>query len=171
MRTIGTGATLHATTKASICSLANRPGDKFVANLTQDVVDPNGARLATGTPVLLEMAAAEPPADFAFRVKAVQVDGKLLNIDGTVQAEGATTDRRVSKGGDKGKVIGGAIAGAILGRILGGGAKGTIIGAAGGAAAGTVMAERNSTVEHCLPAGAAITVTLVSPLVLTGSAP
>ena len=109
--------------------------------------------------------AAEPPADFAFRVRGVQVNGQLIPVEGRVSAEGETNDRRVSKGGDKGKVATGAVIGAILGRVIGGGAKGTVIGAAGGAAAGSVAAARNSTVEHCLPSGARITVTLTTPLV------
>jgi hypothetical protein len=142
-----------------------------VATLVADVTGPDGARIGAGTPVLLEMAQAEPPADFAFRVKGVQVNGQLVPVTGSVTSTAETTSRRISGGGDKGKVIGGAILGAIVGRVLGGGTRGTIIGAAGGAAAGTVMAERNATVEHCLPAGAAITVTLATPLVLTGSAP
>jgi hypothetical protein len=119
---------------------------------------------------VVEMAPAEPPADFAFRLKGIQVNGEFIPAQGTVSSTGETTERRVSKGGDKGKVATGAVIGAILGRVLGGGgAKGTIIGAAGGAAAGTVAAARNSTVEHCLPAGATITVTLSSPLVLPSS--
>ncbi|MEO7998772.1 MAG: hypothetical protein ABI852_15085, partial [Gemmatimonadaceae bacterium] len=143
----------------------NRPGDKIVANLTREVAGPDGALLPVGTPVLIEMAAAVPPADFAFLVKGVQVNGKLIPVDGQVTAEGQTNDRRVSKGGDKGKVATGAVIGAILGRVIGGGAKGTVIGAAGGAAAGTIAAARNSVVEHCLPSGANITVTLTGPLV------
>lgn len=165
MKTIGSGAILSATTGSQLCSLANRPGDKIVASLTSEVIGADGARLPAGTPVLIEMAEAAPPADFAFRVRGVQVDGKLIPVDGTVAAKGETTDRRVSKGGDKGKVATGAVIGAILGRVIGGGMKGTVIGAAGGAAAGSVAAARNSTVEHCLPSGASITVTLTSPLV------
>lgn len=165
-KSIPAGTALVAKTTAQLCSLANRPGDKLVANLNEELVMPDGARLPAGTPVLVEMAEAEPPADFAFRVRGVQVDGKLIPVSGTVASTSATTDHRVSKGGDKGKVATGAVVGAILGRVLGGGTRGTVIGAAGGAAAGTIMAGRNSTVEHCLPAGAMIIVTLANPLVL-----
>jgi len=168
---IGSGTGLVGRTNAEICSLANRPGDRLIATLSSDVLSTDGARLPAGTPILVEMTAPSVPGEFAFRVKAVQVDGVLIPIDGAVQVEGATTERRVSKGGDKGKVIGGAIAGAILGRVLGGGTKGTVIGAAGGAAAGTIAASRNSVTEKCLPAGATLTVTLSAPLVLTPGAP
>lgn len=165
MKTIPGGTALLAQTTAQLCSLANRPGDKIVANLTHEVTGPDGAKLPVGTPVLIEMAAAEPPADFAFLVKGVMVNGELIPVSGQVTSQGETNDRRVSKGGDKGKVATGAVIGAILGRVIGGGAKGTVIGAAGGAAAGSVAAARNSVVEHCLPSGASITVTLTGPLV------
>lgn len=168
-KSLGAGTVLVAQTSSQLCSLANRPGDRIVATLNQAVTGPDGAVLPAGTPIVVEMATAEPPADFAFRVKGVHVDGTFIPVEGRVTSDGATTDRRVSKGGDKGKVATGAVVGAILGRVLGGGTKGTVIGAAGGAAAGTVMAQRNSTVEHCLPSGASITVTLTSPLALPGS--
>ncbi len=170
-KTIGAGTALVATTTSQLCSLANRPGDKIVANLISEVTGPDGARLPVGTPVLIEMAAAEPPADFAFRVRGVQVNGQLIPVEGRVSAEGETNDRRVSKGGDKGKVATGAVIGAILGRVIGGGVRGTVIGAAGGAAGGSIMAARNSTVEHCLPSGARITVTLTTPLIYPTSSP
>lgn len=168
---IGRGTALVGKTGAEICSLANRPGDRIVASLGAEVVSEDGARLSAGTPILVEMAPADAGRDFVFTVKAVQVNGVLIPVEGTVQVDGATTERRISKGGDKGKVVGGAIAGAILGRVLGGGTKGAVIGAAGGAAAGTVAASRNSVTEKCLPAGATLTVTLTAPIVLTPGAP
>ncbi|MEQ1690942.1 MAG: hypothetical protein ABMA00_06635 [Gemmatimonas sp.] len=142
-----------------------------MATLTNEVRSPDGAVLAAGTPILVEMSTPNAEGRFAFLVKAVQVEGVLIPVEGSVQVDGATSERRVSKGGDKGKVIGGAIAGAILGRVLGGGTKGTVIGAAGGAAAGTIAAARNTVTETCLPSGATLTVTLSAPLVLTPGTP
>jgi hypothetical protein len=168
---IGSGTRLAGRTNAEICSLANRPGDRLVATLSADVVSADGTRLAAGTPILIEMAPAATPGEFAFLVKSVHVNGVLIPVQGAVSVEGATTERRVSKGDDKGKVVGGAIAGAILGRVLGGGTRGTVIGAAGGAAAGTIAAARNSVTERCLPPGATLTVTLSAPLVLSPGAP
>jgi hypothetical protein len=158
-------------TSTQLCSLANRPGDRLVATLGSDVTASDGAVLRAGTPILVQLAAPGPAGEFAFLAKAVQVDGVLIPIEGRVQVEGPTTERKISKGGDKGKVIGGAIAGAILGRVLGGGTKGTIIGAAGGAAAGTVAASRNTVPETCLSAGAKLTVTLTAPLALIPGVP
>jgi hypothetical protein len=138
-----------------------------VAELAEAVNGPDGATLPAGTPILVEMAPPAPDGTFAFRVRSVQVNGELVPVQGTVRVndEAAVTERRVSKGGDKSKVITGAIMGAIAGRVLGGGTRGTVIGAAGGAAAGTIAAARNTQNERCLPGGAALTITLSAPLV------
>jgi hypothetical protein len=170
-RAIASGTVLAAATRAAICTQANRPGDRLVATLAADVVGEGGARLPAGTPMLVELATPPAGADFAFRPIAVQVDGRLIPVEGTVAAEGTLSERRVAQGDDKGKVIGGAIAGAILGRVLGGGAKGAVIGAAGGAAAGTIAANRSATSERCLAAGATVTLTLSAPLVLPPGTP
>lgn len=170
-RAIGSGSVLDGRTSSEVCSLANKPGDRLVAALHADVVATDGTRLPAGTPILVEMATPGKNETFAFRVKAVQVAGVLIPIEGTVEIQGDQRERQVSKGGDRSKVIGGAVAGAILGRVLGGGTKGTIIGAAGGAAAGTMAAARNTVTEQCLPSGATLTVTLTAPLVLTEGVP
>lgn len=169
---IGAGTLLSGATSAAICSLANRPGDRFVVSLSRAVTGSNGAALEAGTPVLIELASAETNGTFTFRLRGVQVHGDFVPAEGSVAVSDATTtERSVSGGNDKGKVITGAVAGAILGRILGGGAKGAVIGAAGGAAAGTVAAQRSRVSERCLSAGATITVTLSAPLVLPPPAP
>ena len=169
-KTIGRGVALVGKTNAAICSQANRPGDRLVAILSNEVVSPDGAVLAAGTPILVEMAAPANTGEFAFRVRAVMVNGKLVPAQGTVTVDGPTTQHRVSNGGAGTKIAGGAIVGAILGGIFGGG-KGAAIGAAGGAAAGGVAAANSGTTETCLPPGTAITVTLSAPLVLSQGTP
>ena len=165
-RALGAGAVLSGRTTQEICSVANRPGDRFVVNLANDVVGADGAVLPAGTPVLVELASTPAEGPFGFRVKSVQVAGDLVAVQGTVRTDGTMTERRVSDGNDKAKVIGGAVAGAILGKVLGGSGKSTAAGAAAGAAAGTIAAARSGTMNRCLPAGSTITVTLSSPLVL-----
>ena len=158
---------LAGATNAEICTLANRPGDRFVVSLATTVSSPDGASLPAGTPVLVELGQPGPDGEFVFRLKGVQLNGEFIPAEGGVQvADAGITERSVSKGGDKGKVITGAIAGAIIGRVLGGSTKGAVIGAAGGAAAGTVAAARNTTKERCLPAGTTLSATLSSAMVL-----
>ena len=163
---IGAGAVLTGRTSQQICSIANRPGDRFVVTLGSDVVGTDGGVLPAGTPVVIELASTPDEGPFGFRVKAVQVAGDLVTVQGGVRADGAMTERRVSEGNDKAKVVGGAVAGAILGKVLGGGTKGAVVGAAAGGAAGTIAASRSGKVERCLPAGSSVTITLSSPLVL-----
>jgi hypothetical protein len=171
-RAIGTGVTLSGPTSTAICSLANRPGDRFVISLSDEVRSPDGATLPAGTPVLVEMAPPAADGGFAFRLRGVQLDGAFVPAEGTVRViDATTTERQVSKGGDQGKVITGAVIGGILGRVLGGGARGAVIGAAGGAAAGTVAATRNTVTERCLPSGALLIATLTAPLVLPTGTP
>jgi hypothetical protein len=167
-RSLAAGTALAGKTNAAICSLANRPGDRLVAALSAPVTGPDGATLPAGTPILVEMAPPTADGRFAFRLRSVQVDGELLPVQGTVRVddETAVSERQVSKGGNQGKVVTGAILGAIAGRVLGGDARGTIIGAAGGAAAGTIASARNTQTERCLPAGATLTITLSTPLVV-----
>lgn len=169
-KTIGRGVSLTGRTNAAICSPANRPGDRLVANLATEVVSPDGARLPAGTPILVELAAPATDGEFVFRVKAVMVNGVLIPVEGLVAVDGETTKRRVSNGGNGTKVAGGAIVGAIIGGIFGGG-KGAAIGAVGGATAGTIAAQGNSVTETCLPSGATLTVTLSAPLVLSQGTP
>lgn len=166
-RALGSGTQLAGPTNQAICSLANRPGDRFVVSLAQTATGPDGASIPAGTPVLVELASAPEQGPFTFRLKGVQLDGEFIAAEGTVVVGDVTmTERSVSKGGDAGKVVTGAVIGGILGRVLGGGTRGAVIGAAGGAAAGTVAAARNTVKERCMPAGAVLTTTLTAPLVL-----
>lgn len=170
-RALVAGTVLAGATNAPICSLAQRPGDRFVVTLGQEVTGADGAVLPPGTPVLVELARVDSAAgEFAFRLKGVQVQGSFIPAEGTVRVSDAkVTERKVSKGGsDQGKVVTGAIIGGILGRVIGGGARGAVIGAAGGAAAGTVAAARNTTTERCMAAGATLIATLSAPLSVPG---
>jgi len=170
--TLGSGLILAGATNAEICSLANKPGDRFVVSLGQTVQGNDGAMLPAGTPVLVELASATAEGVFTFRLRGIQRDGVFIPAQGTVDVGEATlTEKQISKGGDAGKVATGAVIGAILGRVIGGGNRGTVIGAAGGAAAGTIAAARNKVTERCLPAGVTITATLTAPLVLSPATP
>jgi hypothetical protein len=169
-KTIGRGVALVGKTNAAICSQANRPGDRLVAILANEVVSADGAKLPAGTPILVEMAAPATNGEFAFRVRAVMLNGVLVPVQGVVTVDGPTTRHRLPTEGAGTKIAGGAIVGAILGGIFGGG-KGAAIGAAGGAAAGTVAAAGSGGTETCLPPGTALTVTLSAPLVLSQGTP
>jgi len=165
---LAAGTVLAGTTATRVCTTTNRPGDRLVMRLTDEVIGPDGTRLAAGTAVLLEVASADSVV--TLRVRSIQHDGTLHAVSATAAVESEMEGARVANGSDTKKVIGGAIAGAIIGQILGKDTRATVIGAAGGAAAGTIAARRGGSSERCLPAGARIRVVLDAPLVVTGAA-
>lgn len=165
---LAAGTTLAGTTATRVCTTTNRPGDRLVMRLTDDVVGPDGTRIAAGTAVLLEVASADSVV--RLRVRSIQHDGALLPVTATAAVESEMEGARVENGSDKKKVIGGAIAGAIIGQVLGKDTRSTVIGAAGGAAAGAAAARRSGSSERCLPAGALVRVVLDAPLMVTGAA-
>jgi hypothetical protein len=164
---LAAGTTLAGTTATRVCTTTNRPGDRLVMRLTDDVVGADGTRLAAGTAVLLEVAAVD--SIVTLRVRSIQHDGALLPVSATAAIDSDMEGARVENGSDKKKVIGGAIVGAIIGQVLGKDTRSTVIGAAGGAAAGAAAARRSGGSERCLPAGAAVRVVLDAPLMLTGA--
>jgi hypothetical protein len=164
---LAAGTVLAGTTAARVCTTTNRPGDRLVMRLTDEVIGPDGTRLTAGTAVLLEVASADSVV--TLRVRSIQHDGTLHAVSATAAVESEMEGARVANGSDTKKVIGGAIAGAIIGQILGKDTRATVIGAAGGAAAGTIAARRGGSSERCLPAGARIRVVLDAPLMVTGA--
>ncbi len=166
---LAAGTELVGATGTRVCNTTNRPGDRVVMRLSSEVTGPDGTRLAAGTPVLLELAAATDSV-LTFRVKSVSLDGELYPMTGSATVESEMEGSRVAGGSDKKKVIGGAIAGAILGQVLGRNTKGTVIGAAGGAAAGAVLAARSGSTEQCLAAGSTVRVVVLEPVVTTTGA-
>lgn len=165
---VGAGTELVGQTGTRVCNTTNAPGDRVVMRLATDVTAADGTRLNAGTPVLLELAAANDSV-LTFRVKSISLDGELYPLLATATVESELEGSRVAGGSDKKKVIGGAIAGAILGQILGKDTKSTVIGAAGGAAAGTVIASRSGSTEQCLAAGSTVRVVVLQPVMSNGT--
>ena len=166
------GTLLIGKTAVAVCTVSNRPGDRFVLTTTSDAMGPTGARLPAGTRIVIELATAlndampDAGAEFTFRTKVVQIDSTLLPVQGRVQVDGVPVAHRLAATNQGTKVAGSAVAGAILGHLLGGGLKGAIIGAAGGAAAGSVVSSSTAPSEHCLPPGVRMSVSLSAPLSL-----
>ena len=167
----GTGAGMTSGTKVCTTSL---PGDKLVATVNEAITGSNGAVIPAGSNVVLEVASATPGdngdnGQITFRVRSIQVNDKTYPVDATATPTAALEKTKVENpdaNADKKKVIGGAIVGGILGQIIGHNTKGTIIGAAAGAATGAVVAHASQKYESCLPAGAAMHLTLNAPLIM-----
>jgi hypothetical protein len=151
-----------------ICTGNNRPGDRFVATLTEAVPGSNGAMLPAGTAVVLEVVSATTGSEpqLAMTVRSLDVNGHSYPVSGDVYSSSDLEKSRIDGGSDKKKVIGGAVVGGILGQMMGKNTKGTVIGAAAGAATGAVAAKMSEKYEGCLPIGAPVRLTLNSAIVL-----
>ena len=156
---------------SQVCT-TSKPGDKFIATLSEPVYGSNGASIPAGSRAVLEVASVTPASDngdavITFRVRTLETGtgsvapvGVATPVDSLhrVRAEGGTSDAK--------KVAAGAIAGAILGQVIGKDTKGTVIGAAAGAAAGTVAARRGAKYDGCLPSGSRVRMVLAEALVV-----
>lgn len=173
-REIGAGTGFSLTTGSKVCTSSNLPGDKIVATLNNAVTGTNGAVIPAGANVVLEVASASAGQNGAspqitFRLRSIVVNDQTYTVSGNVTTLDSLQRTKVAgadPNADKKKVIGGAIAGAILGQIIGHNTKGTVIGAAAGAAAGAAVAKSGEKWEGCLPAGAALRVSLTEPIVM-----
>jgi hypothetical protein len=168
---IASGTSMALAVGSQVCT-TSKPGDKFIATLSEPVYGSNGATIPAGSRAVLEVASVTPASDntdatITFRVRTLETGtgsvapvGVATPVDSLqrVRAEGGTSDAK--------KVAAGAIAGAILGQVLGKDTKGTVIGAAAGAAAGTVAARRGAKYDGCLPSGSRVRMVLAEALVV-----
>ena len=163
---IAAGTAIGLTIGGRVCSDANRPGDKMVAETGHPVTGANGVVFPAGSTVVLEVAsvvrsAHADSATITFRVKSITADGVTHPLAGEVVPTGTLERRPANTGAADGKkIIAGAILGAVIGRVAGGGARGTLAGAAAGAAVGAAAANAMARYETCVPAGAALRLTI-----------
>ncbi|MEO5568202.1 MAG: glycine zipper 2TM domain-containing protein [Gemmatimonadaceae bacterium] len=171
---IGAGSSFSLASQQRICTSSNRPGDRFVATLTNPVTGTNGAVIPAGSSVILEVVAVSPgtsngsDASVRLAVHSVEFNGRSYPLTGEVYTSTDLERTRIMSdpNADKKKVIGGAVAGAILGRVLGKSTKGTVIGAAAGGAAGAAAAKATQNFEACLPVGGGMRLTLSEAVIL-----
>jgi hypothetical protein len=168
---IGAGATFSLAGQQRICTATNRPGDRFIATVSNTISGNNGATIPAGSNVVLEVVSVTPPGNGSdgainLTVNSVELNGRNYPVHGDVSSSAELEKVRVNGESDKKKVIGGAIAGAILGQMMKKNTKGTVIGAAAGGAAGAVAAKMTEKYDGCLPVGAPMRLTLSSALVM-----
>jgi hypothetical protein len=154
-------------TDVSISSERARVEDRVNGRVTRDVRVNNRVAIPAGTKATGTVTLVERGGKFKERARlGIRFDSLLL-ADGTrLPISTETIYREGDEPTSAAKVGGGAVGGAILGAILGGG-KGALIGGMAGAGAGSaaVMAgDRNAAV---LPAGATMTVRVLSPVTVT----
>jgi hypothetical protein len=160
----GAGASFSLESQQRICTASNRPGDRFVATVS-NTVSGNGASIPAGAAVVLQVASVTEDG-IAFTVHSVEVNGRNYPVSGDVYATGDMERVRLNADADKKKVAAGAVAGALIGQLMKKNTKGTVIGAAAGAATGAVAAKMTEKYDTCLPMGAPMRMTLSNALVL-----
>ena len=168
---IAAGTGMSLTVGSQVCT-TSKPGDKFIATLSESVYGSNGASIPAGSRAVLEVASVSPATDnteatITFRVRTLETGTGSVSPSGTATPEADLEKTRIEGGtSDAKKVAAGAIAGAILGQMIGKDTKGTVIGAAAGAAAGTAAAKMGAKYQGCLPSGSKVRLVLAEGLVV-----
>jgi hypothetical protein len=157
-QTIPAGTRLTVRTDSQINSGTAKAGDRFSANLVNDLVVDGNVLAKAGAPAKGKVTYAKSsgrlhdPGLLTLRLTSVEINGKLVPIStSSFHAKGKShTKSNVTKIG------GGAAAGALLGALVGGG-KGAAIGAGVGAGAGTGVAAATGKEEAVVHAESALT--------------
>lgn len=153
----------------STSSETARVEDVVEAHVTRDVkvgdrvAVPSGSRVLGSVTQVDRGGKVKEPARLGVRFHTIVLaDGTRLAMNTDTVFRGGTSPTA----GSAAKIGGAAIGGAILGAILGGG-KGAAIGGSVGAAGGTAAVMAGSRSAAILPAGAPITVRILSPVTVT----
>lgn len=162
---IGAGAAFSLASQQRICASSNRPGDRFVATVSNTITGSNGASIPAGSAVVLEVASVTENG-MSFSVNSVELNGRNYPVSGDVYSTAQLEKVRMNGGSDAKKVAGGAAVGALIGQLMKKNTKGTVIGAAAGAATGAVAAKMTEKYDNCLPMGAPMRLTLSSALMM-----
>ena len=162
---IGAGAAFALASQQRICASSNRPGDRFVATVSNTITGSNGASSPAGSAVVLEVASVTE-SGMSFSVNSVELNGRNYPLSGDVSSSGELEKVRLNGSSDAKKVAGGAAVGALIGQLMKKNTKGTVIGAAAGAATGAVAAKMTEKYDSCLPMGAPMRLTLSSALMM-----
>jgi hypothetical protein len=162
---IGAGAAFSLASQQRICASSNRPGDRFVATVSNTITGSNGASIPAGAAVVLEVASVTENG-MRFSVNSVELNGRNYPVNGDVYSTGELEKVRINGSSDAKKVAGGAAVGALIGQLMKKNTKGTVIGAAAGAATGAVAAKMTEKYDNCLPMGAPMRLTLSSALLM-----
>lgn len=154
-------------TDASISSERARVEDRVDGRVTRDVRVNSRVAIPAGTRAVGTVMLVERGGKFKERARLGIRFDTLVLADGTKLPISTET---IYREGDAptaaAKVGGGAVGGAILGAILGGG-KGALIGGMAGAGAGSAATAAGGRNAAVLPAGATLTVRMLSPVTVT----
>ena len=159
-QTIPAGTHLTARTDSQISSATAKAGDRFNANLANDLVVDGKVLAKAGAPAKGKVTYAKSsgrlhdPGELTLRLTSVEINGKSAPISTSgFHAKGKSHTKSNAT-----KIGGGAAAGALIGALAGGG-KGAAIGAGVGAGAGTGVAAATGKEEAVVHAETTVTFT------------
>lgn len=176
IRTLPAGSILRASANDTITSRRNKPGETMWATVGSDVKDAKGRIVVpAGSSLQLRIVQLAPaenkgqkdgklvlePVSVEIKGREYAVAGAVTDVEHFLKGRGVTT-------GQAAKVGAGTAAGAIAGRVIGGNTKGAIIGGVVGAGAGTAYAVHTADRDVVVPAGAKMTLSLTTPLIVGG---
>jgi len=168
---LSAGAVMNVAAGARVCTNTHKVGDRFAANTTAEIKGTGNMVIPAGTEVTMEVvesARGENGTEnvkLAFKPVSITIRNRAIALVADVTQVAKLEYARVqSTGVQAGKVATGAAVGAVAGQLLGKNTKSTIAGAAIGAAAGGVVAAGTTDYTGCLPANAAIAITLKEQL-------
>jgi hypothetical protein len=176
-RTLASGATIGATTGATVTSRSNKAGETMSTIVDADVKDAAGhIVIPAGSTVELTITEISPARNksqadgsLTLQVTGVTVRGVRYPIAAQVTSLNHDLKGRGVTAGEVEKVGVGAAIGAVAGQIIGGNTKGAIIGGAVGAAGGTVVAIETASRDVVVSAGSPLTITLTGPLTVSAT--
>ena len=173
--TLGSGATIEATTERGISSRTDKAGETFTASVSRPVKDGDGlVVIPAGSTLHLTIAELQPANDksaadgrISVVLSAVTVGGKQFPVSGKVTSMAHVLKGRGVGTTEVGKTAAGAVVGGVAGRVIGGNATGTVIGAVVGGAAGAAVAVETANRDVVVAAGTPIIVTLAGPVTIS----
>ncbi len=173
--TLGSGASIDATTDRTISSRNDKAGESFTATVSSDVKDSRGrVVIPAGSTVNLTITELQPANDkgkadgrITVLVSSVIVGGQTYPVSASITSMAHTLKGRGVGAAEVEKTAAGAVLGGIAGRVIGGNKKGTIIGAVVGGAAGAAIAVQTANRDVVVVAGTVMAITLDESVTVT----
>ncbi|MBI4484567.1 MAG: hypothetical protein HY655_01010 [Acidobacteria bacterium] len=151
-------------TETSISSERARVEDRVEAHVTRDVRVGDRVAIPAGTKALGSVTIVDRGGKFKERARLGIRFNTLVLADGTELPISTETIYRDGDAPNSAQKVGGAaVGGAILGAIMGGG-KGAVLGGLAGAGSGAAVTMAGDRNAATLPAGAPLTVRILSPV-------
>lgn len=165
------GTELSVTLGETVSTESHEEGDRFAAEVTEDVrgrtgrvLLPGGTRVEGVVAESRRSAGADEQAVLALRLDSIQIADRKRPLAATVQDARAERTEGDTGAETAAKIAIGTAAGALVGQILGESTESALGGAAAGAAAGAVVALTTREGDAVLEEGSIITIRLDEPI-------